>query len=93
MTADDAYYYLTIARNIFQGLGPTFDGRHLTNGFHPLYLLLLYPIALITGAHEAHFLHWALTLLVMFDGAIGILIYLWIRREFGERAARLALLL
>lgn len=36
--SDDAFYYYTIARNISEGSGPTFDGLHLTNGFHPLWL-------------------------------------------------------
>jgi hypothetical protein len=38
---DDAYYYLTIARNVAAGMGPTFDGLSRTNGFHPLWLLVL----------------------------------------------------
>ncbi len=42
--ADDLYYYLTIANSIADGRGPTFDGLSLTNGFHPLYVLILVPI-------------------------------------------------
>ena len=38
---DDAYYYLIIARNFAQTGIPTFDGIHATNGFHPLWMLLL----------------------------------------------------
>ena len=41
---DDAFYYFEIARNITQGLGSTFDGTNLTNGYHPLWLLTLIPI-------------------------------------------------
>lgn len=41
---DDAYYYLQIARNIGQGKGSTFDGVHKTNGYHPLWLMVLVPI-------------------------------------------------
>src|ERR1700694_622658 len=38
---DDAYYYIIIARNFaFSGI-PSFDGLHATNGFHPLWMLLL----------------------------------------------------
>lgn len=38
---DDAFYYLLIARN-FAGSGvPTFDGINPTNGFHPLWMLML----------------------------------------------------
>lgn len=35
---DDAFYYFAIARNVAHGLGSTFDGLHVTNGYHPLWL-------------------------------------------------------
>jgi len=38
---DDAYYYIIIARNFAFGGIPSFDGLHATNGFHPLWMLLL----------------------------------------------------
>lgn len=41
---DDAYYYFKIAQNISQGLGSTMDGIHLTNGYHPLWMLVCVPI-------------------------------------------------
>jgi hypothetical protein len=38
---DDFFYYAQAARNVV-GLGSsTFDGMHLTNGYHPLWMLLL----------------------------------------------------
>lgn len=57
--ADDTFYYLTIARNAAAGLGPTFDGMHPTNGFHPLYLLLLIPVFRVGALLHAG--PWALT--------------------------------
>jgi len=41
---DDAYYYFKIAQNISMGLGSTMDGTHLTNGYHPLWMLVCIPI-------------------------------------------------
>jgi hypothetical protein len=41
---DDGFYYLAIARNIATGHGATFDGLGPTNGFHPLWAMLLTPI-------------------------------------------------
>jgi hypothetical protein len=38
---DDALYYFTIARNLAQGNGISFDGVDPTNGFHPLWLFLI----------------------------------------------------
>lgn len=42
---DDLYYYLVVARNLAHGLGSTFDGVTPTNGYHPLYLLLLWAVS------------------------------------------------
>jgi hypothetical protein len=38
---DDFYYYLQVARNLAAGHGSTFNGLVTTNGYHPLWLLLL----------------------------------------------------
>jgi hypothetical protein len=46
---DDTFYYLKIARNIAGGLGSTFDGENPTNGYHPLWMALLVPLAGLTG--------------------------------------------
>ncbi|OGF74055.1 hypothetical protein A3J56_01805 [Candidatus Giovannonibacteria bacterium RIFCSPHIGHO2_02_FULL_46_20] len=35
---DDSFYYFKTASNIALGLGPTFDGEHFTNGYHPLWM-------------------------------------------------------
>ena len=43
-TRDDAYYYFKVAQNISEGLGSTFDGINLSNGYHPLWLLINIPI-------------------------------------------------
>lgn len=47
---DDGFYYLQIAKNIALGHGATFDGLAPTNGFHPLWALLLAPIFWIPHA-------------------------------------------
>jgi hypothetical protein len=38
--AADAFYYLVVARNVARHGSFSFDGRHPTNGFHPLWQLL-----------------------------------------------------
>lgn len=63
VNADDFYYYLVLARNIALGQGPTFDGLEITNGFHPLYLLLLVPLATWSFDDPAFFIRVALILL------------------------------
>ncbi len=39
--ADDAFYYLQIARHLATGQGTTFDGLNPTNGYHPGWMLLM----------------------------------------------------
>src|SRR2546428_7654820 len=41
---DDTFYYLNVARHVAQGRGFTFDGVHATNGFQPLWMLVLVPL-------------------------------------------------
>lgn len=38
---DDAYFYFKIANNVALGKGSTFDGLNYTNGYHPLWLIIL----------------------------------------------------
>ena len=47
---DDAFYYFEIARHIALGLGSTFDGFSTTNGYHPLWMLVLVPLFSTFGA-------------------------------------------
>lgn len=47
LTFDDSFYYWELARRLVAGEGTTFDGLHRTNGFHPLWLLVCAPLALV----------------------------------------------
>ncbi|MCX6163343.1 MAG: hypothetical protein NTU73_00520 [Ignavibacteriae bacterium] len=38
---DDSFFYIKTASNFSKGLGSTFDGMNLTNGYHPLYFIFL----------------------------------------------------
>jgi hypothetical protein len=51
-TPDDAYYYLNTALNIARGYGSTFDRINATNGYHPLWMLILIPIYSLVGGVE-----------------------------------------
>ncbi|HNY27859.1 MAG TPA: hypothetical protein PKH31_10815 [Candidatus Sumerlaeota bacterium] len=42
---DDSFYYFKVAQNVVDGYGSTFDRIHPTNGYHPLWLGMLLPIA------------------------------------------------
>ncbi len=45
--ADDAYFYLTVARNAAHGHLSSFDGTSLTNGYHPLWAVMLTPLFML----------------------------------------------
>lgn len=47
--ADDAYFYMTIGRNLANGLGSTFGTVTTTNGYHPLWQWLAAGIFLLVG--------------------------------------------
>jgi hypothetical protein len=73
--ADDSFYSLGIARSISRGYGPTFDGIALTNGFQPLYVLLVVPIYWIWPGNGLVPLHLALSIISIFS--VGMLVLLW----------------
>jgi len=70
---DDAFYYLKIASNIARGLGPTFDGINLTNGFQPLWELLLVLLAKVSGGDKELLLHLSMLVQAIL---LGISVYL-----------------
>jgi len=82
--ADDAFYYLEIAKNILAGNGATFDGVIKTNGFHPLYMALCVLInALVTPESTPK----AAMIFLSFIGALNIfLLYLLGKKLGGETA-------
>jgi hypothetical protein len=83
---DDAFYYLEIARHLGLGDGSTFDGINRTNGYHPLWLLMLAPFAPLMEASRAAGARIALALgAVLFTGAY-LLIGACARRLAPENA-------
>lgn len=50
---DDAFYYLGVARNLADGHGSTFSGLLETNGYHPLWTLLLAGLARVLHDPDA----------------------------------------
>jgi hypothetical protein len=81
-TRDDAYYYFKVAQNISEGHGSTFDGVNVTNGYHPLWMLVCIPIFAL--ARFDLILPLRILLLVMsgLSVATGILLYRLVGRIF-----------
>lgn len=83
---DDALFYLNIAKNISAGKGATFDGSILTNGFHPVYALLLVPLFLLIPDNPDLTFHFALTMISVFNVLTGVVIFLIVREIAGKTA-------
>jgi hypothetical protein len=52
---DDFFYYLRIAQHIVAGHGSTYDGVHLTNGYHPLWMLVMVVLTRCFGSGTVFF--------------------------------------
>jgi len=50
--SDDAYYYLRVAANIARGAGSTYGNLVPTNGYHPLWQLVLVPVFWLVRAPD-----------------------------------------
>ena len=91
--ADDAFYYFQVAENVANGHGFSMDRLNFTNGFQPLWMLLL------TGLYALHpeplTVAPALVVLLMLllAGVTVALLHDWITRFAGQKAATLSVLL
>jgi hypothetical protein len=69
---DDFFYYLKIAVNLATGHGSTFNGLVPTNGYHPLWLLLLAAAARVSTS--PHFLELFLSTVIFLATAATFLL-------------------
>ena len=90
LISDDAYYYFVTARHLAGGMGPTFDGQAITNGFHPLWMLVLAPLFRLFPHDLWLPVRAALSLTVLCDLFSGTLIYDLLRRRTGPATALVA---
>jgi hypothetical protein len=89
---DDAFYYLRIASNVVHGRGLTFDGAAPTNGFHPLYLLLLLPIVALSGGNLALPIHLSAVMLTAWATATAVVLHGLLARLANDRVALFGML-
>src|SRR5215216_4639968 len=89
---DDAYYYFKVAQNISEGHGSTFDGIEVTNGYHPLWMLVC---VLIFALARFDLILPLRALLLVMSGlsiATAILLYRLIGRIFAPAIGAIAAL-
>ena len=84
---DDAFYYLRIAGNVLAGRGFTFDGLAPTNGFHPLYLLMVLPIVALSHGDLVLPIHLSGVLLTGWAVGTGIVLHALLLAIAGRRTA------
>jgi hypothetical protein len=80
---DDAFYYFKTAQNVVEGGGFTFDGIARSNGFHPLWMILMLPIFTLAKLD----LLLPLRLVIALQVALGVGSTLLIFRFCRERCA------
>lgn len=89
-TRDDAYYYFKVAQNVSMGLGSTFDGINLTNGYHPLWMLICVPIFALARFDLILPLRILLVFLALMRAVTAILLYRLLDKTLTRPIAMLA---
>src|ERR1044071_8162032 len=92
LTHEDGFYYFKIAQNAAHGLGSSFDGVNLTNGYHPLWLLCLIPVLWLTCTLETALLIGTIMQAILMALGAGLLCYT-ARLSTGRFSATVAALL
>jgi hypothetical protein len=87
---DDAYYYFKVAQNISEGYGSTFDGINLTNGYHPLWMLICIPIFALARFDVILPLRILLIVIALMQATTAILLYRLIKKYLSHTVAILA---
>lgn len=87
---DDAFYYFKVAQNITEGLGSTFDGINLTNGYHPLWMIICTPIFALARFDLILPLRVLLMVMAGLNAATAILIYRLVKINLSHAVALLA---
>jgi hypothetical protein len=84
---DDAYYYFKVAQNITEGLGSSFDGINLTNGYHPLWMLICIPIFALARFDVILPLRVLLIVIAFMQITTSILLYRLIKKYLSHAVA------
>jgi hypothetical protein len=87
---DDAYYYFKVAQNIAEGNGSTFDGINLTNGYHPLWMLINIPIFSLAKQDLILPLRVLVMVIAAIHAATAVLLYHIVKRRLSLAVAMLA---
>lgn len=87
---DDAYYYFLTARNIGAGRGPSVDGIHDSNGWHPLWMVVNTAIFSPDWQNADTPVRVALTIGAVCDSLVVVVLFWALHRRLNSGAAILA---
>jgi len=87
---DDAYYYFKVAQNIAEGHGSTFDGINITNGYHPLWMLICIPIFAFAKYDLILPLRILLMVIAVIQAATSVILYRLIKAHLSHTVAIIA---
>jgi hypothetical protein len=90
---DDSFYCFSIARNLAEGHGSTFDQQHATNGYQPLWVALLVPLYWVSGQNDTLPIQLALVLSAIFNVGAGWILFRLVYRFIGWLPGVFALVL
>lgn len=85
--ADDVFYYYKTAQNIAAGNGITFDGIALSNGFHPLWMLICIPIFALANTDLILPLRIVMLVLGLLSAATGVFLFRWLQKVASREVA------
>ncbi len=88
--ADDAFFYLQVASQVYEGNGTTFNQITPTNGYHPLWMLCCIGLFHLVGGNHLAALHAAIGV-QQFMGLGAVVLFLYLARRLSIRRAFLAL--
>ncbi len=84
-STDDAFYYYKVAQNIGEGKGSTFDGVNLTNGYHPLWMLICIPVFLLARYDLILPLRCITLVCVVLTSLTGVVLFMLLKRVLRSK--------
>jgi len=81
---DDPFYYFQLASNLIRGYGTSIDGEIITNGYHPLWVVLISPLFLLRDIDQILPVRLALMLSGALSIGVGMFIFLTARKLTGD---------
>lgn len=88
-TTDDAFYYFQVARNISEGRGSSLDGINPSNGYHPLWMIVLIPVFSLARFDLFLPLRLVVGLSVLMTLASGIILFRFLEKSIHPTLAML----